>query len=56
MLPHADARVVDESHCVDVQGGLAHLRRTGAVVLQALHSDPQNNAAHHVEHGPAALL
>jgi len=39
MLIQAGAESVDESNCADVQGGLVHIRRTGAVGLQALRND-----------------
>lgn len=43
-----------ESDCVNVQGRPVHLGRTGAVVLQALRNEPQEDAQHHVEHNPVA--
>ena len=46
---------MDESDCAHVQGRPVHLGRTGAVVLQALRYDPQEDAQHHVEHRSIAL-
>ena len=51
----APAEPVDESDCANVQGRPVHLGRTGAVVLQALRYDPQEDAKHHVEHRPVSL-
>ena len=51
----AGAEAVDESDCANVQGRLVHLGRTGAVVLQALHYDPQEDAQHHAQYRPVTL-
>ena len=55
MPVQAGAEPVDESDCAYVQRRLVHLGRTGAVSLQALRNDPQEDAQHHVEHCPVAL-
>ena len=55
MPVQAGAEPVDESDCANVQGRLVHLGRTGAVVLQALRYDPQEDAQHHVQYRPVAL-
>ena len=46
---------MDEGYRAEVQGCLVHLRRTGAVGLQTLRNDTQENAQHHVQHCPIAL-
>ena len=46
MPVQAGAEAVDESDCAHVQGRPVHLGRTGAVVLQALRYDPQEDAQH----------
>jgi hypothetical protein len=43
MPVQAGAEAVDESDCADMQCGLVHIRRTGAVCLQALRNDPQED-------------
>lgn len=55
MPVQARAEPVNEADCADVQGRLVRICRTGAVVLQALRYDPQENAQHHVEHCPVTL-
>ena len=55
MPVQAGAEAVDKSHRADMQGGPVHLGRTGAVVLQALRNDPQEDAQHHVEYCPVTL-
>ena len=51
----AGAEAVDEGDCANVQGRLVHLGRTGAVVLQDLRYDPQEDAQHHAQYRPVAL-
>ena len=46
---------MDECNCANVQRSLVQLRRPWAARLQAMRDDPQENAQHHVEHGPVAL-
>ena len=46
---------MDKRHGADVQSCPVQLRRPRAVGLQALRDDPQEDAQHHVEHGPVAL-
>ena len=46
---------MDESDCANVQRRLVHMCRTGAVGLQSLRDDPQEDAQHHVEHCPVTL-
>jgi hypothetical protein len=55
MSVQAGAEPVDKRHGADVQGRLVHICRTGAVGLQALRNDPQEDAQHHVEHCPVTL-
>jgi hypothetical protein len=55
MAVQAGAEAVDKSDCANVQGRSVHLRRTGAVGLQSMRNDAQENAQHHVEHRPVAL-
>ena len=55
MTIQAGAEAVDKGHRANVQRRPVHLRRPGAVGLQALRDDPQENAQHHVEHCPVAL-
>jgi hypothetical protein len=55
MLIEAEAEPVNEGDCADVQRRLIHTCRTGAVGLQSLRDDPQEDAQHHVEHRPVAL-
>jgi hypothetical protein len=52
MPVQAGAEPVDKGHSADVQGSIVHICRTGAVGLQALRNDPQEDAQHHVEHWP----
>ena len=51
----AGAEPMDECNCANVQRSLVQLRRPWAARLQAMRDDPQENAQHHVEHGPVAL-
>ena len=51
----AGAKPVNESHGTDAQSCLVHLCGTGAVLLQALLNDPQEDPQHHVEYRPIAL-
>ncbi len=46
---------MDESDCADVQRRLVHLVRAGAVALQALRNNAQEDAQHHVQYRPVAL-
>ena len=46
---------MDEGDCADVQGRLIHICRTGAVGLQSLCDDPQEDAQHHVESRPVTM-
>jgi hypothetical protein len=55
MSVQAGAEPVDKRHGADVLGRLVHICRTGAVGLQALRDDPQEDAQHHVEHCPVTL-
>jgi hypothetical protein len=55
MLVQAGAEPVYEGHGSDVQGRLVDLRRSGAVGLQALRNDPQEDAQHHAQHWPVTL-
>ena len=55
MSVQAGAKAVDESYSADVQGRFVYLRRTGAVGLQALRNDPQENALHHVQYRTVTL-
>ena len=49
MLIESGAEAVEESHRADVQGSLVHICRAGAVGLQSLRDDPQEDAQHPVE-------
>ena len=51
----AGAKSVDEGDGADVQGRLVYLCRAGAVRLQALRNNPQEDTQHHIEHRPIAL-
>ena len=55
VLVQAGAEAVDKRHGADVQGRIACLRRSGAVGLQALRNDPQEDAQHHAQHWPVTL-
>jgi hypothetical protein len=55
MSVQAGAEPVDEGDGADVQRRLVHTCRTGAVGLQGLRDDPQEDAQHHVEHCPVTL-
>ena len=47
MLVQAGAEPMNEGDCADVQRCLVCIGRTGAVGLQALRNDPQEDAQHH---------
>jgi len=55
MLVQTGAEAVNEGHCADMQGCLVHTQSTGAMSLQALRDDPQEDAQHHVQHHPITL-
>jgi hypothetical protein len=52
---HAGAEVGYESDCAEVQSTPCLIRRTGAVVLQALRNEQEEDAQHHVELCPMPL-
>ena len=56
MPVQAGAEPVDEGYGTNEQGCLVHLGRTGAVVLQALRNNAQENAQHYAEYRAAKLL
>jgi len=55
MPVQAGAKAVDENDCANVQGRPVHLGRTGAVALQALRYDQQEDTQHHVQYRPVTL-
>ncbi len=55
MLVQAGAKAVDEGDCADVQSCLVWVLRAGAVGLQRLRDDPQEDTQHHAQHRAVAL-
>lgn len=55
MSVHAGAKAVDERDCANAQGRLVHTQSSGAVGLQALRDNPQEDARHHAQYRPVAL-
>ena len=55
MLIQAGAESVNEGDCADAQACPVHLRRTGAVLVQALLDDPREDAQQYGEHRRVAL-
>ena len=55
MPVQAGAEPMDKNDGANVQRRLVHTHRTGAVSLQALRNDPQEDAQHQVEHRSITL-
>ena len=55
MFVQAGAKAVNEGDCANVQACLVCIGRTGAVGVQVLRNDPQEDAQHHIEQWPVAL-
>jgi hypothetical protein len=53
--PYASVRIQTGTNCSENKSTPVHICRTGAVGLQALRNDPQEDAQHHVEHCPVTL-